>query len=81
MSNFQPSPQDFVVADKAKHREQINSTPKSKNAAGRVMSDFLKNKSTIFGAAIILSLIVLMLLSLFTSKFEVSDLDKTYAKL
>lgn len=81
MSNFQPSPQDFAVADKAKQREQINSTPKSKNAAGRVMSDFLKNKSTIFGALIILSLIVLMLLSLLTSKFEVSDLDKTYANM
>ena len=81
MSDFQPSQQDFVVADKAKYREISKSETKSKNAAGRVMSDFLRNKSTIFGGAIIIFLIVFMLLSLFVSKFEVSDMDKTYANM
>ncbi len=81
MSNFQPSREDFVIADKAKHREAAQAAAKSKKAAGRVMSDFLRNPSTVFGTAILLFLFLFMLLSLFFSKFEVSDADRPYANM
>ena len=47
MSEFQPSVNDFVVADKTKYRPTVIDSKKTKNAAGRVRADFLKNKSTI----------------------------------
>ncbi len=81
MSEFQPSVNDFVVADKTKYRPTVIDSKKTKNAAGRVRSDFLKNKSTIFGSAILILLIVFMLLSFAISKFEVSAMDKTYANM
>lgn len=81
MCDFQPTPQDFVLADKAKHRRQESGVIKSKKAAGRVMSDFFKNRSTVIGAVILLALMVFMLLSLCFSSFRVSDMDKTYANM
>ncbi len=81
MNDFQPSVQDFVVADKAKYHPEIAPQKKTENAAGRIRSDFLRNKSTIFGSAILIALIVFMLLSLLAPKFAVSDMDKTYANM
>lgn len=81
MNEFQPSVNDFVVADKAKYRPEIIPHKKTRNAAGRVLKDFFKNKSTIFGAAILILLIAFMLLSFIAPKFAVSDMDKTYANM
>ena len=81
MSEFLPSVNDFVIADQERHHPVIVEREKTKRAARRVMSDFLRNKSTIFGTAILLLLIAFMMLSFTVPKFAVSDMDKTYANM
>lgn len=82
MNNFEPQIQDFLLADKTKHEnKKFSKETKVKKSNERVKSDFIKNKSTIYGMIILFLLMIFMLFSFSFSKFKVSDSNTIYANM